>query len=70
MMNFDLHFLLKFIGIITVKQKHTIQLHAHRAISSVHFMKFGSSFDKFLISQIFCDRNKGLNPLVKYYTQI
>lgn len=50
------------------KQKHTIQLHAHRAISLVHFMKFGSSFVKFLISQTFYNRTaRYLNQILQAY---
>lgn len=62
-MNFNLDFLLKIIDGITQpnKQKHTIQLHAHRAISLVHFIKFGSSFVKFLISQTFSNTTENLN---------
>jgi hypothetical protein len=61
MVDFDLEFLWNSYP---NKQKHTIQLHAYRAISSAHFMKLGSSLDKILSSQTLDDRTEGLeDPL-------
>lgn len=68
MADFELEFLWKSYP---NKQKHTIQLHAHREISSAHFMKFGSSFDTILFSQTFDDRTEGhKDPLISYNDQI